>query len=70
MTNGRTRVTHFPGGEGGFVESKMMIYRTNIGKEAWGRQYGEIYRFLRAAEDVEAEKKGPFWVVLVFGRAK
>ena len=39
---GSTRVIHFPGDEGGFVESKTVIYQTDMGKEAWGRQYGEM----------------------------
>ena len=40
------RVIHFPGDEGGFVESKTVICQTDMGKWAWGRHYGEMRLFL------------------------
>ena len=42
LTKRATRVIQIPGGEGGFVESKTVIYRTGMSKGAWGRQYGEM----------------------------
>ena len=45
----RTRVIQIPGDEGDFVESKTMIYQTDMGKEAQGRQYGEMRLLLMRA---------------------
>ena len=43
MRRGTTRDIHFPGNEGGFVESKTMICQTNMAKGAWGRPCGGVF---------------------------
>ena len=42
LTKRATRDIQIPGDEGGFVESKTAICRTDMRKGAWGRQYGEM----------------------------